>query len=177
MEHFPSKKMIVYDLGLTPIQTLLVGNFCNVEYRRFEFENYPKEVKKLLHYRWKPLVIAVSVELPIEASTGITLNLRSVHWSEFTLGTPIVLTLETSIRLDLLMEAYSDSILFRKHFKNFHRSGTWMRRSNWRRPTSTMSTLCLIVENSKIMKCVKNHLIYCILIRAMASMLPLIQVK
>ncbi|XP_078350856.1 uncharacterized protein LOC144635649 [Oculina patagonica] len=54
---FPNRTLIVYDLGLneTEIKTLREINF--VEYRKFNFTRYPKHVKDLHTYAWKPLIL------------------------------------------------------------------------------------------------------------------------
>uniref|UniRef100_A0A1I7Z250 Secreted protein n=1 Tax=Steinernema glaseri TaxID=37863 RepID=A0A1I7Z250_9BILA len=57
-KHFPTRKVIIYDLGIHPLRVNTLKSLCNVEYRRFPFELYPLHVRYLHEYRWKPLLIA-----------------------------------------------------------------------------------------------------------------------
>lgn len=59
-------RLIFYDLSIdaeykySPVNISELRSLCNVEYRRFAFEKYPSIVRQLEHFRWKPIVIAVS---------------------------------------------------------------------------------------------------------------------
>lgn len=55
----PRDKIIVYDIGLTEEQIKMLSNICNVEIEKFNFDEFPKYVKILTNYRWKPIVITV----------------------------------------------------------------------------------------------------------------------
>jgi len=57
----PDQLLIVYDIGLSESNARHLQSLCNVRYRKFEFDNYPSYVRKLTEFRWKPIVIAVSV--------------------------------------------------------------------------------------------------------------------
>ncbi|VDP20537.1 unnamed protein product [Soboliphyme baturini] len=59
---FPDHRILYYDLGLDVVKEVhAVRRMCNVEYRRFPFESYPSYVSDLKQYRWKCLLIAVTV--------------------------------------------------------------------------------------------------------------------
>lgn len=53
----PKKKLIVYDLGLTGDEVYTLKKIDYVEYRKFDFSVYPKHVRNLDSYAWKPLII------------------------------------------------------------------------------------------------------------------------
>lgn len=57
----PREKIVVYDIGLTKNQSQKLINICNVIVEKFNFNEYPKYVKILTHYRWKPIVITVTI--------------------------------------------------------------------------------------------------------------------
>ncbi|KAK0397559.1 hypothetical protein QR680_002171 [Steinernema hermaphroditum] len=57
-KYFPNQKVVVYDLGMHPVRVKTLQTLCNVEYRKFRFRNYPPYVRHLHEYRWKPLLIA-----------------------------------------------------------------------------------------------------------------------
>ncbi|XP_038045969.1 uncharacterized protein LOC119720382 [Patiria miniata] len=61
-EILPHKKIIVYDLGLTPQGVTEAKRLCNVELRSFDFSKYPPHVKNLYKYSWKPLIIRDALE-------------------------------------------------------------------------------------------------------------------
>ncbi|WKY07453.1 hypothetical protein Q1695_007141 [Nippostrongylus brasiliensis] len=59
---WPQRKLIVYNLG---INSKLLGKLkakCLVEVRDFPFADYPSYVKNLMEYRWKPLIIAMTLK-------------------------------------------------------------------------------------------------------------------
>ncbi|XP_072051352.1 uncharacterized protein [Amphiura filiformis] len=53
----PQTKIVAYDLGLTPEQAAKMKTMCNVDLRQFDFKKYPRHVKNLHTYAWKPLII------------------------------------------------------------------------------------------------------------------------
>lgn len=57
--YFPNQKLIVYDIGLGKSSAKRVRSFCNVEYRKFDFEKYPDHVRTLVQFRWKSLILGV----------------------------------------------------------------------------------------------------------------------
>ena len=55
---FPGIRVIFYDLGLTRSQvTFILKNLPFVQYRKFDFNEYPPHVSTLINYAWKPLII------------------------------------------------------------------------------------------------------------------------
>ena len=56
-EHMPKTKIIVYDIGLTDSQVSTLQTYCNVEIRKFNFQEYPKYFKNLKNYAWKTAVV------------------------------------------------------------------------------------------------------------------------
>uniref|UniRef100_A0A7I4YV69 Uncharacterized protein n=1 Tax=Haemonchus contortus TaxID=6289 RepID=A0A7I4YV69_HAECO len=61
-ELWPQKKILVYDLGLPPEYIKELQEKCLVEIRPFPFEIFPSYVKDLYQYRWKPLIIAMTLK-------------------------------------------------------------------------------------------------------------------
>uniref|UniRef100_A0A9J2P741 Nucleotide-diphospho-sugar transferase domain-containing protein n=1 Tax=Ascaris lumbricoides TaxID=6252 RepID=A0A9J2P741_ASCLU len=59
---WPYQKVIVYDLGLEAVTVYAVRQLCNVEYRKFDFSAYPSYVHRLGEFRWKPLIIAETLQ-------------------------------------------------------------------------------------------------------------------
>uniref|UniRef100_A0A7I4YNZ1 Glycoprotein 3-alpha-L-fucosyltransferase A-like n=1 Tax=Haemonchus contortus TaxID=6289 RepID=A0A7I4YNZ1_HAECO len=59
---WPQKKIVVFNLGLNQDATRELKGKCFVELRDFPFSNYPPYVKRLSHYRWKPLIIAMALK-------------------------------------------------------------------------------------------------------------------
>ncbi|PAV62650.1 hypothetical protein WR25_10436 [Diploscapter pachys] len=57
-QFFPNHNLTIFDLGLRNKTKKKIGKFCNVNLRPFNFDEYPKKVRKLKEYRWKPIVIA-----------------------------------------------------------------------------------------------------------------------
>lgn len=54
---YPTMKLFIFDLGLTPSEKKQFGDLCNCTLVTFPFEKYPVHVRKLFSYCWKPLVI------------------------------------------------------------------------------------------------------------------------
>ena len=55
---FPGIRVIFYDLGLTRSQVkFILKNLPFVQYRMFDFNEYPPHVSTLINYAWKPLII------------------------------------------------------------------------------------------------------------------------
>ena len=52
----PSRKIVIYNLGLSAKHTHEVKSWCNVIFRQFEFDKYPKHVKDLHTYAFKALI-------------------------------------------------------------------------------------------------------------------------
>ena len=77
---FPEKRIIVYDLGLAPIQKKEVKNYCNVELRTFPFNKYPPHVKNLFKYAWKPIIVKeVSLEYDVIMYGDASLRIQSCN--------------------------------------------------------------------------------------------------
>ncbi|CDW58416.1 DUF1647 domain containing protein [Trichuris trichiura] len=58
-EYFPNRTIIFYDLGMTEHEVKELKSFCNLEYVRFPFEDFPGYFRRLRQYRWKPVIVAV----------------------------------------------------------------------------------------------------------------------
>ncbi len=58
-DNFPNSTIVMYDLGLKANEVVQVRRYCNVIYRKFKFENFPKSFRNLYQYRWKTVIIAV----------------------------------------------------------------------------------------------------------------------
>ncbi|KAJ1364117.1 hypothetical protein KIN20_024134 [Parelaphostrongylus tenuis] len=56
------QKIIVYNLGLNDGSVAELKEKCLVELRDFPFHNYPNHVRDLMEFRWKPLLIAMTVK-------------------------------------------------------------------------------------------------------------------
>lgn len=54
---FPNRTLIVYDLGLNETEVRKLREISFVEYRKFNFTRYPKHVKDLHTYAWKPMIL------------------------------------------------------------------------------------------------------------------------
>ena len=55
---FPGIRVIFYDLGLTRSQVkFILKNLPFVQYRMFDFNEYPPHLSTLINYAWKPLII------------------------------------------------------------------------------------------------------------------------
>ena len=63
-QFLPTRRIVIYDLGLQEIQRKELEKFCNIELRRFDFEQYPPHFKSLRKYAWKPFIIR---QLALEA--------------------------------------------------------------------------------------------------------------
>ena len=57
MKFFPGKKIVFYDLGLTPgeVEYLKKHNETYI-YREFEYDKYPEHIRHLKNYAWKVLI-------------------------------------------------------------------------------------------------------------------------
>ncbi|KAI0240174.1 hypothetical protein LSAT2_009134 [Lamellibrachia satsuma] len=55
--HLPWKTIFFYDLGLNKNQVAKLKTWCNVTYRKFDFNKFPPHVSALRTYAWKPLII------------------------------------------------------------------------------------------------------------------------
>lgn len=51
----------MYDLGLKNDQKEILLNGCNIHLEKFDFDQFPCYFKYLKHYRWKPIILAVSL--------------------------------------------------------------------------------------------------------------------
>ncbi|KAI1709613.1 hypothetical protein Ddc_13792 [Ditylenchus destructor] len=51
-------KIVFYDLGLSDKSVEELKTWCNVEYHKFPFEEYPDHVRNLKNFAWKMLLIA-----------------------------------------------------------------------------------------------------------------------
>lgn len=57
-KYFPTKKLILYDIGLKNEHVKTIQNKTHVLLKKFNFSAYPSDVQNLIEYRWKPLIIA-----------------------------------------------------------------------------------------------------------------------
>ncbi|XP_038059046.1 uncharacterized protein LOC119730298 isoform X2 [Patiria miniata] len=51
--HMPLKKIVVYNLGIHPKIVKSMQQMCSVEVRQFNFDNYPKHVRKTENKAWR----------------------------------------------------------------------------------------------------------------------------
>ena len=63
-QFLPTRRIVMYDLGLEESQRKELDKFCNVELKTFGFEQYPPHFKTLDKYAWKPIIIR---QLALEA--------------------------------------------------------------------------------------------------------------
>ena len=49
-----------------------IRSLCDVEYRKLNFSAYPVHVRYLKNYAFKPIVIAVSKELPVDVANDLS---------------------------------------------------------------------------------------------------------
>ncbi|CAJ0584020.1 unnamed protein product, partial [Mesorhabditis spiculigera] len=56
--YWPKQRIIIYSLGISEYTQDYIRKQCNVELREFKFKKYPKYVSQLFEYRWKPIIIA-----------------------------------------------------------------------------------------------------------------------
>ncbi|XP_041460024.1 uncharacterized protein LOC121411390 isoform X2 [Lytechinus variegatus] len=57
----PGQEIILYNLGLNTTSLETVKNLCDVQVRTFPFKSYPKHVKNLHTYAWKPIIIDITL--------------------------------------------------------------------------------------------------------------------
>uniref|UniRef100_A0A915BXH3 Hint domain-containing protein n=1 Tax=Parascaris univalens TaxID=6257 RepID=A0A915BXH3_PARUN len=55
---WPEQLIIAYDLGVDEATARIVREQSNIQYREFKFHDYPSYMQRLLDFRWKPIVIA-----------------------------------------------------------------------------------------------------------------------
>ena len=56
--NLPYTQLIIYDLGLRIEDKTQLSKFCNAEVRQLNFSKYPRYVKNLETYAWKPMIIS-----------------------------------------------------------------------------------------------------------------------
>lgn len=54
--------VIVYDLGLSKENSYRVRRMCNCIFRTFPFQDFPKHVRNLHGYTWKPIIIHLMLQ-------------------------------------------------------------------------------------------------------------------
>lgn len=54
---YPGMKLIFYDLGMTIQQIIQMNKHCKCEIRRFPFYIFPRHIRIIKGYGWKPLII------------------------------------------------------------------------------------------------------------------------
>ncbi|PIO61483.1 hypothetical protein TELCIR_16993, partial [Teladorsagia circumcincta] len=59
---WPQRKILIYDLGLSSRSLKELEVKCLLEIRKFPFANFPSYVKNLGEFRWKPLIIAMTLK-------------------------------------------------------------------------------------------------------------------
>nr|CDJ87886.1 Protein of unknown function DUF1647 domain containing protein [Haemonchus contortus] len=59
---WPQRKILIYDLGLLPHSIEELQEKCLLEIRTFPFDIFPSYVKDLYQFRWKPLIIAMTLK-------------------------------------------------------------------------------------------------------------------
>ncbi len=70
----PEVKIIVYNLGLKAEEVSELRKMCDVEVRYFNFSVYPKYVRRLQNFAWKPLIVkevSLEHEIVVWADTSI----------------------------------------------------------------------------------------------------------
>ena len=79
--HLPNTRLIVYDLGLTTEERDLVESYCNVEYRKFNFNHYPNHAKDLKTCAFKPIIIEeISKEYEVVMWGDSSVRIMSPHF-------------------------------------------------------------------------------------------------
>ncbi|XP_052693344.1 uncharacterized protein LOC128171589 [Crassostrea angulata] len=58
----PQLMIFVYDIGLSKENSKLVRQMCNCKVRAFPFNTFPKHVKNVLGYTWKPIIIQMMLQ-------------------------------------------------------------------------------------------------------------------
>ena len=59
-KHMPNTRLIMYSLGLTDKEMVLLRSYCNLELRVFDFDKYPDISycrHKLYKFGWKPVIV------------------------------------------------------------------------------------------------------------------------
>ena len=79
-KYLPQTKILLYDIGLTAEQRSIASKYCNVEVRTFQWDKYPKHVRNLQTYAWKPLMVQeVSQEYDVIMYGDSSLRVISPH--------------------------------------------------------------------------------------------------
>ena len=59
-EHMPNTRLVMYSLGLTDAEMVLLRSYCNLELRVFDFNKYPTlryTKNNLRKFGWKPVIV------------------------------------------------------------------------------------------------------------------------
>lgn len=94
---FPTKTLIVYDLGLSQEEVKKLREISFVEHRKFNFTRYPEHVQDLHTYAWKPLILQ---------------QLLSQHGSVMWMDSSIILTRNITYLLERMVKLQTGFLFY-----------------------------------------------------------------
>ncbi len=127
-QHFPDKKLVYYDLGLSVSNRQEIQNWCQVEMVTFPYSAYPEHVRDLHTYAFKPLIIQslfkkYSGAIWMDSSIRFTADFRNVFakvverggiYLPIDSGVPTFITTDTQIYQYLLPNNMTREKTFRQ---------------------------------------------------------------